>query len=644
MQDMDLVDRIQKIYDSCCPEEQQYLLQILSELAETGSSKTYEDVWLADYKEIPVDKTTFLTDPYYLGNSNDCGKSIYPVWLETMQELERTGNQYWEIVFSGATRTGKTSTAVSDSSYNLYRLMCLRDPQKYFGLKSVTTISIFFFNLNATLARGVAFKEFNSTLATSPWFQQHGHFTRSEQNPIYVPEGGLIEISYGSDASHALGKAVFEVIFDEVNFAAAGIKDVMKSKKRMKEKYDTLVARVSGTFVRNGEVFGKIYVISSKNSDSDFMEEYIAQQKAAGNEHMYIFDKPQWEVWPSSKYSSDRKFYIALGGKSMRSFVVPDNETAEGLAELQEQGYKLLKVPEDNKTRFLADFDIALRDIAGISVPGTLSFISQDAIDKCVNTSRKNPFYNDILQIGTNDSLFIEQYFHIEEIAEYKRYPMFIHLDLSLTTDRTGISGTCISGRKDIVDIDGKTISQPMFTHLFSVALEAPRGDKIPYNKILEFICWLRRQGFNIVKISRDQFQSEYLAQLLEAQGFSVDKISLDRTPDGYITLRSVLIEQRVDMLESPLLIDELIHLQRDSVTGRVDHIIGRSKDLADSFAGSIYLAILVNPEVLVKTAKVASAIKQVNGGRSYSSAYSRPPLSAANSPTTLTNIYRKKR
>ena len=213
-----------------------------------------------------------------------------------------------------------------------------------------------------------------------------------------------------------------------------------------------------------------------------------------------------------------------------------------------------------------------------------------------------------------------------------------------MTTDRTGISGTCISGRKDIVDIDGKTISQPMFTHLFSVALEAPRGDKIPYNKILEFICWLRRQGFNIVKISRDQFQSEYLAQLLEAQGFSVDKISLDRTPDGYITLRSVLIEQRVDMLESPLLIDELIHLQRDSVTGRVDHIIGRSKDLADSFAGSIYLAILVNPEVLVKTAKVASAIKQVNGGRGYSSAYSRPSLSNANSPTTLTNIYRKKR
>lgn len=224
MYDIDLVDRIQKIYDSCCPEEQQYLLQILSELAETGTSKTYEDVWLADYKEIPVDKTTFLTDPYYLGNSNDCGKSIYPVWLETMQELERAGNQYWEIVFSGATRTGKTSTAVSDSSYNLYRLMCLRDPQKYFGLKSVTTISIFFFNLNATLAKGVAFKEFNSTLATSPWFQQHGHFTRSEQNPIYVPEGGLIEISYGSDASHALGKAVYCLVGTTKVLTADGYK------------------------------------------------------------------------------------------------------------------------------------------------------------------------------------------------------------------------------------------------------------------------------------------------------------------------------------------------------------------------------------------------------------------------------------
>lgn len=709
---IDVLNRIKRIYSSSSPEEQKILLKILEEIRDNGDSKTYEELWLADYKEIPVDKYTFLTDSRFLGNSNNNGKSIYPAWMDVMMELERTGNQYYEIVFTGATRTGKSSTAVSDACYQLYKLMCLRNPQEYFSLKAVTQISIFFFNLTATLAKGVAFKEFNSTLATSPYFLEHGHFTDSEQNPVYIPDGGLIEIKAGSDSSHALGQATYCVIgstkiltdrgvaqirnlegihkvgqytpsgdvifvdaeikctghvdktvslvlddgsvvegtsshkfllqsgqyralcaiepgdvlqsttqksglkvvekinvsytgkipvydvinaapfhnfivcdnssfvahncvvFDEVNFASAGIKDISKSKARMKAKYDTLVARVTGTFVRNGEVFGKIYVISSKNSDSDFMEEYIEQQKKAGNPHMYIFDRPQWEVWPKSKYSSDKMFKIALGGKKLKSFVVPDDTPPQGLLELEDQGYKLLDVPEDNKTRFLADFDIALRDIAGISVPGTLSYITQDIIDRCIGTNR-NPFFNEILQIGTKDNYSIEEYFHDEVVDKrIKMCPMFIHLDLSLSTDRTGISCVAITGRKDI-ESESNKISMPTFTHVFSLALEAPRGDKIPYDKITSFICTLRKMKYNIQKITRDQFQSEYMAQLLEAQGFNVDKISLDRTPDGYTALKSVLLEERIDMLDCNLLQDELIHLQRDAGTGKIDHPAG---------------------------------------------------------------------
>ena len=406
------------------------------------------------------------------------------------------------------------------------------------------------------------------------------------------------------------------VIFDEVNFSQAGIKDIEKSKARMKAKYDTLVARVTGTFVKNGEVFGKIYVISSKNSDSDFMEQYIQQQKEAGNEHMYIFDKPQWEVWPKSKYSSDKMFKIALGGKHLRSFVVPDDTSEEGLEDLISQGYSLMDVPEDNKTRFLADFDIALRDIAGVSIPGTMSFITQDVIDKCIG-QRRNPFFNDILQIGVKDTYTIEEYFHAEVVdPKVKSSPMFIHLDLSLNTDRTGISGVAVTGGKDVQSGD-KVISVPAFTHVFSVALEAPRGDKIPYDKITAFIVWLRSQKFNIEKITRDQFQSEYMGQLLEAQGFgSVDKISLDRTPDGYMAVRSILLEQRIDMLDCALLQDELIHLQRDANTGKVDHLVGRSKDVSDSFAGAIWSAILENPSRPIQTKKVINAMRAVNGPR----------------------------
>lgn len=221
-----LPQRIQQIYNNCSPEEQQVLLQILLELSETGDSATYRNLWLADYKEIPVDKYTFLTSPEYLGNTNNNGKSIYPAWMDLMLELERTGNQFTEIILTGATRTGKTSTAVSDCAYNLYKLMCLRDPQQFFGLKSVTRISIFFFNLNETLAKGVAFKEFNSTLAFSPWFQSHGHMSSSESNPVYIPDGGLIEVAYGSSGVHALGKATFCVVGDTEVLTSEGYKRI----------------------------------------------------------------------------------------------------------------------------------------------------------------------------------------------------------------------------------------------------------------------------------------------------------------------------------------------------------------------------------------------------------------------------------
>lgn len=755
---MELIDRIKNIYTSVDSEEQKILLQILNELAEYGYSETYQNIWLSDYKEIPVDKETFLTSTEYLGASNNNGKSIYPIWMDTMKELEDTGNQYYEIVFTGATRTGKTSTAVSDAAYQLYRIMCLRNPQEYFSLKAVTSISIFFFNITQTLAKGVAFKEFNNTLKTSKWFMSHGKMSKSESNPTYIPEGDLIEVTYGSEASHALGKAtyccigstevltesgyekietllgdilhigqytpngnlifvdahailtkyvqdtiqieledgtIFEgtsdhkvllidgtykelqhleisdelqtlnckiyrsevngvkaikpihydnpipvydivnaepyhnfivhgntqdvvmhncVIFDECNFAAAGIQDVEKSKKRMKEKYDTLVARVTGTFVKNGEVFGKLYVISSKKSDSDFMEEYISKQRNAGNKHMYVFDKPQWEVWPKSKYSSDKKFHIAIGGKSLKSYVIPDDhDDEESLNAIREQGYEIISVPEDNKTRFLSDFDVALRDIAGIAVQGSMSFISQETLDRCIG-NRKNPFPSDILSIGTKDSLTIQEFFDISKLdPSLKSKDWFIHLDLSLNDDKSGIGCCCITGRKDVLQDDNSMLSLPFISHVFSIDIESPKGDKIPYAKITDFICWLRKSGFHIELITRDQYQSEYMSQLLEAQGFNTGKISLDRTPEGYKVLRSVLLEERIDMLHIELLERELTRLKRDSYSGKVDHEVGQSKDMSDGFAGSVWSAVKYGGTVKLDRKKITNVISSVN-------------------------------
>lgn len=571
-----ILKRIRNIYNNMSDEEKKYLKLILEELSTYGYSNTYNEVWLADYKEIPVDIDTFIESDYYLGRTNRNGQGVFPYWRQVMRDLFNSGNQFEEVILTGATRIGKTSTAITCVAYMLYRLMCLRDPQKYFGKKEISKFSVLFFNITKELASGVAFREFNDTLKASPWFCSHGTFSNSERNFYYIPEGDKITIDFGSDASHGLGKQVFCAVMDECNFSKAGIKDVAKAKAHMQDVYNTISARIKGTFRKGGEVYGKLFAVSSKRSDSDFMELYVQRQLEAGaGEHMLISDKPQWEVLPPDQFKPET-FTIAVGDRFHKGFVVPDNQSDDkALSDLAQQGYVLLHPPVDMRSDFLADFDIALRDLAGISVPGALSFITQETISSCIG-SRRNAFTSDTLQIGTQDNYSIEEFYHSEFVDnKYKHLPMYIHLDLSLVTDRTGISGVCVSGYKDIELDGGKKVTMPTFTHIFSVGVEAPRGDKISYSKIMRFIVWLRTCGYNIKCITRDQFQSEYLAQLLEEQHFTTDKISLDRTPDGYMALRSVFFEQRIDLLDCHLLQDELIHLQRDAISGKIDHPVG---------------------------------------------------------------------
>lgn len=613
----DLPIKIRNIFDASTLEEQTYLIRILEELERFGYSDTYEDIWLSDYTTIPVDIDTFLTDNRYLGLTNRQGAAVYPTWRSDLRTVFSAGNKYTEWILTGATRTGKSSTAVTAVIYMLYKLMCLRDPQEFFGKKDVSKFSILFFNITKDLASGVSYREFNDTLKRSPWFNHHGTFSKSERKYYYIPEGDKILVDFGSDGSHALGTQIYTAIMDECNFSQAGVKDYNKAKAKMQDTYNTIKARVGGTFKHGGEIFGKIFAVSSKRSDSDFIETYKQQQLDAGREDIYVSDRPQWDVLPPDTFSPDT-FYIAVGDRHQRGFVVPDNQTfPEALADLQSHGFMILQPPVDMKSDFLADFHIALRDLAGIAVVGSMSFITQESIEVCINYNRRNPFYLDILQIGTKDTYSIEEFFHVETVIDYsKKYPVYIHIDLSLSGDRTGISGVAVTGRKDMMGEDGKKISQPLYTHVFSIALEAPRGDKIPYAKITEFLCWLRRIGFDIQGISRDQYQSEYLAQLLEAQGFDVDLISVDRTPDPYLGFRSVLLEQRIDMLDVKLLQDELVHLQRDATTGKVDHMVGKSKDVADSIAGAIWNAMKKNPGISLQSRTISSAIAAVNKPR----------------------------
>jgi hypothetical protein len=210
----DIISRIKGIYNNCSPLEQKQLLKILEELSDKGYSETLEQIYLVDFKEVPVSIERFLTDSEYLGGSNDNGNQIYPGWWEVYNSVFDSSRDIYEICLSGATRIGKSSTAVSCMCYMTYLLMCYKNPQKYFGLKDVSRATIAFANLTKDLAKGVAFREYNDTLKNSPWFNKHGTFTNSAK-PIYIPEGDKIELVAASDSAHVLGMQLWSCLIGD---------------------------------------------------------------------------------------------------------------------------------------------------------------------------------------------------------------------------------------------------------------------------------------------------------------------------------------------------------------------------------------------------------------------------------------------
>lgn len=633
----DIISRIQGIFNQSTPLEQKQFIKILEELSSKGYSETLETIYLMDFKEVPVSIDRFLTDPEYLGETNDCGRQIYPGWWDAYNTVFDPQRDIYEIILSGATRIGKTSTAVSMMAYMTYLVMCYRNAPKYFGHKNTMIPLIAFANLTKDLAKGVGFQEFCNTIKLSPWFNKHGKFSTTAKVPLYTPEDNGAEFIIASDSAHILGRATWAILIDECNFSRANVKDITKSKEHMKNLYDTANSRIAGSYMLNGRIYGKLFTCSSKNTDSDYLSEHIEKQLDSGNTHMYLFDKPQWEVLPAYRFGKE-KFYITVGDRYKRGFVVPDENSDElHLQEYRDEGYQVIEVPADYKVNFKADYDIALRDIAGISVVGAMGFITQEMITPNISETRQNPFFEDYYEIGVQDNDTLERHFHAEVVPkELKRLPMNIHIDFAEVSDHIGIAGGVQDGDKVVFDpLTEKRITMPFFREIFQVAIGAPRGDRMSFQKVINFITWLKKNGFNVGIVSTDQYQSSYVRENLTQQGFVTDKVSVDRTEDPYIGLRNLLQDQRIDLIKHDLQEIELINLQR--VNGVINHppqsksnstnlpclangynVKGIGKDCADALCGCMATLVAHANVVKPQMKPVLNAITSVNGSRNY--------------------------
>ena len=365
---------------------------------------------------------------------------------------------------------------------------------------------------------------------------------------------------------------------DEVDFTKGGIKggDVLNAQNGIMQAYTTIKERINSRFIKNGVQYGRLFLVSSKKSEHDFIEAYVRKMQSEGqSDKMLIVDEPQWVIKPEGTFSKET-FPVAVGNRSLKSRVLNSDITEDERKALIKQGYEILDVPVNLKQSFIIDVNTALMNLAGRSVVGATSFFNFDMFSKCYIKDYHNPFTTDIITMGIKDDLQIADFFEIKDVPEAVRaMPQFIHIDASLTGDKTGISSVGVSGLKETVQYNGanEIVTQEMtYKHIFSVDIQAPQGAEISFEKTRQFIYYLKASGFNIKAVSLDGFQSADTKQMLLAQGYDASVISLDKTPQGYLALRSAMNDERIGLIQIDLLETELIQLQRDVQTGKIDH------------------------------------------------------------------------
>lgn len=728
--------------------------KILSELERTGDSNMLKSLWMEDYDEVPVSIDRFISDENYIGGSTNRGNDIYPFWKNMLNNVFRSGSGISEVILSGAIGVGKSSIACIGETYTIYKLLCLKDPSRFYNLISTDSPAIALFNITLDKGYGVAYKKIQEFCINSPWFARHG--TVTGRGKVFIPDKG-IKIGVGSGQDHFIGLDIFSCVsgdtlietefgikrigdlegscvrvatlspnneveystpakivktkistsihrillknrkfisctddhrfmmddgryelacnirsgdklfcsngkplevelsytvspvnipvydvinanpynnflinidgnnvvahncfMDEMDFADN--KDVSIDQSKVYESFQAIVRRINTRFMNQGDIPGVVFLASSVRTERDFLATHIEDE--SNNPRTLIVREPIFNIKPSSIYSGE-KFKVAIGTRFTNSYIINNEDEEE---DYKNNGFEIYDVPVEYRKDFENDINSSIRDILGVALKSSGQFILDDKIDDSVNKNVKNGFVNSDIKIGFDDQTSLFDYFDLDRINHIlTNLPIFVHFDLSLTGDNTGIfAHSVIETNNNSVDSDfNKNVkgiaNNLMFIPIFGARISPLiKGEQIPYYKLRDFVIKLRDSyGLNIVGVSADGYQSADMLQNFRIHGFDTSQLSMDKAPSlGYKTARSALNEGRVIMLDDSFLRTELVRLQENRRTEKVDHLSDGSKDMADAWAGSIYNAVKYNeknPVVNITRVTIEDVLNSIN-------------------------------
>ena len=164
-----------------------------------------------------------------------------------------------------------------------------------------------------------------------------------------------------------------------------------------------------------------------------------------------------------------------------------------------------------------------------------------------------------------------------------KGFNYFIGLDLALRHDRAGLA-LCHREMKSPREYT-------VFIDLLKI-WKAPANGEINFEEIRKFIFRLKDRQFKINLLLTDSFQSADMKQILtKAQIPTENRFSCDKGKKVYDTLKDLINQGKLHCLNcryTDLLVEEMLGLSLIT-NKKIDHPMGKSKDLSDAVALAVF-------------------------------------------------------
>ncbi len=526
------------------------------------------------FEQDPVDVRTFVTGKDYLNQPElseyqytlvECMSQIYKEqdvirWLgkdDGLEHYKKYTKQ--EVILMCGKGSGKDHTSTIGCAYIVYKLLCLKDPSRYFGKPSGDAIDLINVAVNAQQAKNVFFKGFKSKIEQSPWFA--GKYEAKVDNIEF--NKSITVYSGHSERESAEGLNLMLAVLDEISGFAmenAGGNDQGKTA-------DNLYKAFRGSVDSRFPDYGKVILLSFPRFKGDFIsqryEDVVAEKETVIRSYDFVLNP----TLPDEDLSN--KFSIEWEEDTIISYKIP------GVFALRRPTWEMnpTRKIEDFKIAFFTDPSDALMRFACMpTVSSDAFFKSREKVEKSL--SIRNPL---------DSNRRFDFNFKPNPDFEY-----FVHADLAQKHDKCAVAIAHVDKWVSVQSFNNYEQVMPMVIVDAIGWWEPKREGPVDLSEVKNWIIDLRRTGFNLGLVTFDRWQSFDIQNELKQVGIKTDTLSVAKK--HYEDLAMLIYEERVAAPHIDILLEELLELR--IMGNRVDHPRKKSKDLADAMCGSVYNAI----------------------------------------------------